>query len=190
MRLRNSSHGVCTSSTKGCISHSPPPLRGAPCDSLFKTLTFLSLALACTLSTNENKFSSVNVSRREPQFRFPCRGGACSSRNVGCVPIETGRRGAVPYNLFIVCPQGRILSFRIVSACLFPSSVGKAATFPAGEGFRNIGCLPLRSSPFSLQGGVYFYVFATRHRCFYKKEATASSARRQRAVASFYTLKY
>ena len=75
MRLRNSSHGVCTSSTKGCISHSPPPLRGAPCDSLFKTLTFLSLALACTLSTNENKFSSVNVSRREPRFRFPCRGG-------------------------------------------------------------------------------------------------------------------
>ena len=39
------------------------------------SLTFLSLALACTLSTNENKFSSVNVSRREPRFRFPCRGG-------------------------------------------------------------------------------------------------------------------
>ena len=96
---------ACISSTIGCISHSPPPLRGAPCDSLFKTLTFLSLALACTLSTNENKFSSVNVSRREPQFRFPCRGGACSSRNVGCVPFNagrrgrrySGRRGAVPY---------------------------------------------------------------------------------------------
>ena len=66
MRLRNSSHGVCTSSTIGCISHSPPPLRGAP-------------------------------SRREPRFRFPCRGGACSSRIIRCVPIETGRRGAVPY---------------------------------------------------------------------------------------------
>ena len=39
---------------------------GAPCDSLFKAFTFLSLALACTLSTNENKFSSVNVSQREP----------------------------------------------------------------------------------------------------------------------------
>ena len=84
---------ACISSTVGCISHSPPPLRGAPCDSLFKTLTFLSLALACTLSTNENKFSSVNVSQREPQFRFPCRGGACSSRFVGCVPFNAGRRG-------------------------------------------------------------------------------------------------
>ena len=57
---------ACISSTRGCITRSHPPLRGAPCDSLFKTLTFLSLALACTLSTNENKFSSVNVSQREP----------------------------------------------------------------------------------------------------------------------------